>query len=240
MIRRPRGRARGAAGPTAARPGADTEALAARLRPGLAGLGFAAADLPADLPGRLADYLALLARWNATVNLTAVRDPLEMVARHVLDSLAVDPWVFGPRVLDAGTGAGLPGIPLALLRPGDRFTLLDAAAKRTRFLRHAVARLGLTNVTVVQARVEDYDGAEGFDTVVSRAFAAIGEFVAAAGHLCRPGGTLLAMKGTLPAAELAALPAGWRVAALGRVSVPGLAAERHAVLLSGPGEYDAQ
>ena len=216
--------------PAAAAP--DAGVLEARIRAGLERCGLAS---PApDLAGRLAAYLALLARWNATYNLTAVRDPLEMVPRHVFDSLAVDPWLRGPRILDVGTGAGLPGIPLALLRPDDRFTLLDAAAKRTRFLRHVVARLGLANVAVVQSRVEDYDGGPGFDTVVSRAFAAPADFVAAAGGLRAPGGRLLAMAGALPAAELERLPAGWRVAAAGRLAVPDLPAERHAVLLAGP------
>ncbi len=157
-----------------------------------------------------------------------------MIPRHVLDSLAVAPWLAGPRIVDVGTGAGLPGIPLALLRPGDNFTLVDSAGKRTRFLRHAVARLGLDNVEIVDARVQDFDGGSGFDTVVSRAFAAVGDFTAAAGHLCAPDGRLLAMAGALPAAELAALPEGWRVAAAGRLAVPGLAAERHAILLEGP------
>ena len=211
----------------------DAAVLEARLRSGLAELGL---DASPPLPGRLAAYLGLLARWNAAWNLTAVRDPLEMVPRHVLDSLAVAPWVRGPRVADVGTGAGLPGIPLALLLPADRFTLIDTAAKRTRFLRHVVTRLELDNVEVVEGRAEDYDAGAGFDTVVSRAFSALSDFVRLAGHLRRRDGHLLAMKGTLPDAELAALPAGWRVAAIGRLEVPGLAAERHAVLLSGPPE----
>jgi 16S rRNA (guanine527-N7)-methyltransferase len=162
-----------------------------------------------------------------------------MVPRHVFDSLSVDPWVRGPRIVDVGTGAGLPGIPLALLRPDDRFTLLDSAGKRTRFLQHVVARLGLENVEVVQARVEDYDGAAGFDTVVSRAFTSIDAFAATAGHLCSPGGRLLAMAGRFPASDLASLPHGWRLVAAGRVAVPGLEAARHAVLLAGPEREEA-
>jgi 16S rRNA (guanine527-N7)-methyltransferase len=215
----------------------DEGALAALIRAGLPACGIDAGSCrpPADgLAGRLAAYLALLARWNAKWNLTAVRDPRDMVTRHLFDSLCVDPWVRGPRIVDVGTGAGLPGIPLALLRPGDRFTLLDSAGKRTRFLRHVVARLGLENVEVVQARVEDYDGAAGFDTVVSRAFTSVDGFAATAGHLCGPNGRLLAMAGRFPADDLAALPDGWRLLAAGRVTVPGLEAARHAVLLSGP------
>ena len=211
----------------------DESALAAQITAGLPGCGLDAGRHP-DLAAGLAAYLALLVRWNAKWNLTAVRDPRDMVVRHLFDSLAVDCWVRGPQVIDVGTGAGLPGIPLALLRPADRFTLLDSAGKRTRFLRHVVARLGLENVEVVQARVEAYDGAAGFDTVVSRAFTSVDRFAASAGHLCGPGGRLLAMAGQFPADDLAALPAGWRLVAAGRVAVPGLEAARHAVLLTGP------
>jgi 16S rRNA (guanine527-N7)-methyltransferase len=229
------GRGRSVAPAHPRRPGASADAatLAARIREGLPACGLGG-DVPPELAERLAAYLALLDRWNAAYNLTAVRDPREMIPRHVFDSLAVDAWVRGPRILDVGTGAGLPGIPLALLRPADRFTLLDSAGKRTRFLRHVVARLALDNVEVVQSRVEDYDGDARFDTVVSRAFAAVGDFAATAGHLCGPDGRLLAMAGTLPAADLVELPEGWRVAAAGRLAVPGLAAERHAILLKGP------
>ena len=215
----------------------DEGALAALIRAGLPACGIdAGSSRPSadGLAGRLAAYLALLVRWNAKWNLTAVRDPRDMVTRHLFDSLSVDPWVTGPRVIDVGTGAGLPGIPLALLRPEVRFTLLDSAGKRTRFLRHVVARLELENVEVVQARVEDYHGAAGFDTVVSRAFAAIDGFAATAGRLCGPGGRLLALAGRFPADDLAALPDGWRLLAAGRVAVPGLEAARHAVLLTGP------
>lgn len=236
----PAPRSGGRSDPRAAEPAFEHDAVVARLLEGLGALDLDSNGDPAGLAERLAAYLALLARWNSAYNLTAVRDPLEMVARHVLDSLAVEPWVVGPRIADVGTGCGLPGIPLALLRPRDHFTLIDSAGKRTRFVRHAVARLGLENVEVVAARVQDYDGGPGFDTVVSRAFAAVGDFVTAAGHLRRKGGRLLAMKGVLPHAELGALPAGWRVTALGRLTVPGLAAERHAVLLSGPPEDEAR
>ncbi len=211
----------------------DEAALAAAIRAGLPGCGLDEAAHP-DLAAGLTAYLALLVRWNAKWNLTAVRDPRDMVVRHLFDSLAVDPWVRGPRIVDVGTGAGLPGIPLALLRPTHRFTLLDSAGKRTRFLQHVVARLGLENVEVVQARVEDYDATAGFDTVVSRAFTSVDRFAATAGHLCGPGGRLLAMAGQFPADDLAALPDGWRLTAAGRLVVPGLEAARHAVLLTGP------
>lgn len=194
------------------------------IEQGLADLHFAA---PPGLAGALADYLELLARWNQTYNLTAVREPEEMVTRHLMDSLVVLPFVEGERMLDVGTGAGLPGLVLAMARPGQRFVLLDSSGKKTRFVEHAVARLGLRNVEVVQARVEDYEDEEGFAVVLSRAFASVADFIRLAGHLARPEGRLLAMKGALPEAELAALPAGWGLQAVHKLSVPGLAGRRH-------------
>jgi 16S rRNA (guanine527-N7)-methyltransferase len=194
------------------------------IEQGLADLHFAA---PPGLAGALADFLELLARWNQTYNLTAVRVPEEMVTRHLMDSLVVLPFVDGERMLDVGTGAGLPGLVLAMARPGQRFVLLDSSGKKTRFVEHAVARLGLRNVEVVQARVEDYEDEEGFAVVLSRAFASVADFIRLAGHLARPEGRLLAMKGALPEAELAALPAGWGLQAVHKLSVPGLAGRRH-------------
>lgn len=194
------------------------------IEQGLADLHFAA---PPGLAGALADYLELLARWNQTYNLTAVREPEEMVTRHLMDSLVVLPFVEGERMLDVGTGAGLPGLVLAMARPGQRFVLLDSSGKKTRFVEHAVVRLGLRNVEVVQARVEDYEDEEGFAVVLSRAFASVADFIRLAGHLARPEGRLLAMKGALPEAELAALPAGWGLQAVHKLSVPGLAGRRH-------------
>jgi 16S rRNA (guanine527-N7)-methyltransferase len=156
-----------------------------------------------------------------------------MVTRHLLDSLAIRPYLAGPRVLDIGTGAGLPGIPLAVACPDISFTLLDANAKKTRFVTQAVAELGLKNVEVVQERAENYRPAEKFDTLVSRAFASIADMLAATRHLCAPRGRFLAMKGACPEEELAAVPAGFsnQVVAL---TVPGLAAQRHLVILVPP------
>ncbi len=150
-----------------------------------------------------------------------------MVTRHLLDSLVVLPWLRGPRVLDVGSGAGLPGLPLAMARPEFGFVLLDSAAKRVSFLRHVVARLRLENVCVIHARVEDYADEAGFDTVISRAFAALADFVNLAGHLCAPGGRLLAMKGRLDPSEMEALPKGWVIAESRGLAVPGSDRERH-------------
>ncbi len=191
------------------------------LRRGLAHLGL---DIPPPDQARLMAYLDLLTRWNRIYNLTAVRDPHEMVIRHLLDSLAVLPHVRGPRILDVGTGAGLPGIPLAIALPRAEVTLLDSSAKKTRFLTQALAELGLDNARVARSRVEDYHPGQLFDTVISRAFAALGGFVAATARLCRPGGRLLAMKGPLAARETVA--GGHRIVAIHPLAVPGLEGSR--------------
>lgn len=191
------------------------------------GLGVLGLAGPGGLAAGLTVYLELLARWNDAYNLTAVRVPEEMVTRHVMDSLVVLPFLAEGRVLDVGTGAGLPGLVLALAAPGQAFVLLDSSGKKTRFVEHAAARLGLRNVAVVRARAEDHEDADGFDVVISRAFSSVGDFIRVAGHLARPGGRLLAMKGALPEAELAALPAGWRLQGVHKLTVPGLLGRRH-------------
>ncbi len=189
-------------------------------------------QLPDGACARLAAYLALLERWNRAYNLTAVREPEAMVIRHLLDSLSIQPWLEGPRVLDVGSGAGLPGIPLAIVRPDDAFCLLDSNGKRTRFLTQATAELQLTNVSVVRSRVEDYRPATPFNSVVSRAFATLADLVADAGRLCAPTGRLLAMKGVFPDDELARLPPAYRVVGVYPLQVPHLDAERHLVHLA--------
>ncbi|MCC7330200.1 MAG: 16S rRNA (guanine(527)-N(7))-methyltransferase RsmG [Gammaproteobacteria bacterium] len=198
-----------------------------RLREGLAQLG-----MPADavLVGQLAGYLGLLEQWNRAYNLTRVTGLDDMAVRHILDSVTARPWLAGSRILDAGTGAGLPGIPLALLEPARRFTLVDSVGKKMRFLHQAVASLGLRNVTLLQARLEDCPAGSA-DTVVSRALASLADFVGSCGRLVAPGGRLVAMKGRRPDEELAVLPAPWRATTVGRVAVPGLDAERHIVVL---------
>lgn len=201
----------------------------ARLDAGLAALGLALS--PGARRGLL-DYLILLEKWNRAYNLTAVRDRGEMVARHLLDSLSIVPYLQAPRIIDVGSGAGLPGIPLALALPDCRFVLLDSNRKKTRFLTQASAELGLDNVTVECRRAEEYRPEAGFDTVVTRAFASLAEIVTAAGHLCRSDGCLLAMKGRYPEGELAALPPSFRLLAVEPLRVPGLEAERYLIRLA--------
>lgn len=176
-------------------------------------------------------YLGELAKWNKAYNLTAVRDPQEMVVRHILDSLSAAPLLRGTRILDVGTGAGLPGIPLALCYPDRQFTLLDSNGKKMRFVQHVAGELGLTNILPVQVRVESYEIEERFDTIISRAFAVLADFVSNSGHLLKSDGCLLAMKGKLPQAELQALPHDWQATNIESVNVPGLAAERHIIVL---------
>lgn len=205
------------------------------LRRGLARLGL---DIPSATQARLMAYLDLLRKWNRVYNLTAVRDPVEMVIRHLLDSLAVLPHVRGPRILDVGTGAGLPGIPLALALPRARVVLLDSNAKKTRFLTQAVTELALDNASVAHCRVEDYHPSRLFDTVISRAFSSLDEFVRATARLCRPGGRLLAMKGPLAARETVA--GEYRVLAIHPLAVPGLQASRCVVEVAVAGDGEAQ
>ena len=199
------------------------------LRPELAA-GLEALGLPAALATPLLAYLALLARWNATYNLTAIRDPRDMVAKHLLDSLAMQPFVRGLRTLaDLGTGPGLPGIPLAIATPWLQVTLVESNGKKARFLREAVRQLGLGNVQVAESRIEAFRPGTHFDAITARALATLPLILELGGHLPGPGGRLLAMKGMVPDEEIATLPAGWRLAAVHPLRVPGLDAERHLV-----------
>ena len=199
------------------------------LRPELAA-GLEALGLPAALATPLLAYLALLARWNATYNLTAIRDQRDMVAKHLLDSLAMQPFVRGLRTLaDLGTGPGLPGIPLAIATPGLQVTLVESNGKKARFLREAVRQLGLGNVQVAESRIEAFRPGTHFDAITARALATLPLILELGGHLPGPGGRLLAMKGVVPDEEIATLPAGWRLAAVHPLRVPGLDAERHLV-----------
>ena len=199
-----------------------------RLALGAAALGLTLDQAQRD---RLARYLALLEKWNRVYNLTAIRSRERMVTHHLLDSLAIAAHVRGPRVLDVGSGAGLPGIPLAVARPELALTLLDANHKKAAFLQQAIVELALPNAAVVAARVESWDTALRFDTIVSRAFAELAELAGASLRLLAPGGVVAAMKGVHPRAELERLPAGVRAAEVIRVAVPGLDAERHLVVM---------
>jgi 16S rRNA (guanine527-N7)-methyltransferase len=194
--------------------------------------GLKAMDLefPAPIPAQLIAYLQLLEKWNRHYNLTAVRDPEQMVPRHLLDSLSLLPFLKGPRVLDIGTGAGLPGIPLALACPELQFTLLDSNVKKLTFVRQAVHELGLRNIEVVQTRSEKFAPAEKFDTLTARAFSSLEELLTVAAHLCAAGGRILAMKGVYPTEELAAVGDNYRIE-VKALTVPGLEAARHLVLL---------
>jgi 16S rRNA (guanine527-N7)-methyltransferase len=217
-------------------PLADPAAIEAALREGLGRLGLALAD---DRIARLVDYLRLLARWNEAYNLTAVRDPAAMVPRHLLDSLVVLPHVTAPAIADLGTGPGLPGIPLAIARPGLRVALVESNGKKVRFLREAVRRLGLAEVEVVEARAEQGPGSRPrVEQVVSRALAALPVLCRLAAPWLAEGGRLLAMKGPGWRDELAGLPAGWRVEVVHDLAVPGLEAGRHLVILGGPDSAD--
>lgn len=195
--------------------------------------GLAALDLllPADTHAKLLAYLALIEKWNRVYNLTAVRSREKMLAHHVLDSLAVAPHLSGNSIVDVGSGAGLPGIPLALARPQAKVTLLESNHKKSAFLRQAVIELALTNVELVNSRVETWDPPRRYDVVISRAFSDLAEFVSLAGRLCGIGGLLAAMKGVHPYEELAQVPAGYRVKNIIALDVPGLSAERHLVLI---------
>jgi 16S rRNA (guanine527-N7)-methyltransferase len=199
------------------------------LQEGVARLGLA---LPAAASDKLLAYLALVQKWNKVYNLTAVRDTAQMLTHHLLDSLAVVPHVaLADTILDVGSGAGLPGIPLALALPRARVTLLDSNHKKTAFLNQAVIELQLGNVEVVCERVEKYQLKQVFSVVISRAFSDIPAFVAAAGRLVAPGGVLLAMKGACPADEIARLHGGFRLSSVTPLAVPGLDAQRHLVFL---------
>ena len=204
------------------------QSLEATLSAGLATLGLECSEACRQ---KLLAYVHLLVKWNRVYNLTAVREPQAMVTRHLLDSLAVQPYLRGQRVLDVGTGAGLPGIPLAIINPERDFVLLDSNSKKTRFVQQAVLELGLPNVEVVYARAEDYHPSKGFDVVISRAFAAISDMLTTAGQHCANDGCILAMKGSDPAAELCDIDCRYKVTGVYPLLVPGLDEARHVVCL---------
>jgi len=175
----------------------------------------------------LIKYVELLNKWNKAYNLTAVRKPEQMVTRHLLDSLSICPYLRGKSLLDVGTGAGLPGIPLAIVFPERQFTLLDSNNKKTRFVVQAVSELELLNVDVVQSRVEEFESDVLFDTIITRAYSTIGDMIGQTAHLLAAEGVFLAMKGINPIAEIDELPSDYVIEQSHVVNVPGLEEERH-------------
>lgn len=207
----------------------ETSSLEGKLIGGLAALNIV---LPASAQQKLIAYVKLIEKWNKVHNLTAVREPDKMITLHVLDSLAIVPFVKAKNsLLDVGSGAGLPGIPLALACPDLRVTLLDSNHKKTAFLTQAKTELGLTNCEVINERVELWQTTKKFEAVISRAYSDLGEFVEQAGHLVARDGEMLAMKGVFPHEEIVKLPAAFKVENVAELRVPELDAKRHLVVL---------
>ncbi len=199
-----------------------------QLKRGLIALGL---TLAPDTQERLLDYIALIEKWNRVYNLTAIREPEKMVSHHLLDSLAVAPHLHAKRLLDVGSGAGLPGIPLALANPDMQVTLLDSNHKKAAFLNQAVMELKLKNAEVCAERVESWQTESRFEVIISRAFSDMGEFVRITRHLLAPGGLFAAMKGLHPYEEIEKLPPGFNVRQILPLAVPGLDGARHLVLI---------
>jgi 16S rRNA (guanine527-N7)-methyltransferase len=201
---------------------------AAELAKGAAEMGITVSDTQSR---QRLDYLARLHKWNKAYNLTAVRDPDEMVSRHLLDSLSILPFVGGKHWLDVGSGGGMPGIILTIMRPDIQFMLLDSNGKKTRFLTQVKLELGLENLKVTQGRVEAFQTDSAFDGIVSRAFSSLADFTQMTRHLSHPGTRWLAMKGQYPEEELAALPVDFEVDRSTRLAVPGCQGNRHLLIL---------
>lgn len=196
-------------------------------------LNAADIELPEQQKLQLIAYVELLHKWNKAYNLTSVRDPQQMLVRHILDSIVVNTHLQGRRFIDVGTGPGLPGIPLAIVRPDAHFTLLDSLGKRVRFLRQVQHELGLSNIEPVQSRVEDFTAKPPFDGVISRAFASLQDMLSWCHHLpAKPEGRFYALKGVRPDDELATLPEGITLESVVRLQVPELEGERHLVILN--------
>jgi 16S rRNA (guanine527-N7)-methyltransferase len=207
----------------------DRPALAPILASGIKQLQL---DLNQQQHEQLLDYLALLFKWNAVYNLTSVRDPMQMMTHHLLDSLAAVSAFAGARnVLDVGAGGGLPGVVLAIARPDMKVSMIDTVHKKTAFLTQVKAELELANVTVYTKKVQELEVAAKFDVITSRAFADLSDFVNWSGHLLAEGGQFIALKGTAPPEEQERLPAAWKVTELRPIQVPQLQAERHLVFI---------
>lgn len=203
------------------------EILEAKLSKGIQQLGL---DINEQQKDQLLRYLNLLIKWNKAYNLTAVRDPLEMIDRHLIDSLSVVPYIKANRLIDVGSGPGLPGIPLAICHPELDVTTLDSNGKKTRFQLQAKTELGLNNLTVINERVENCNF-EPFDQVISRAFASLQDMINWTHQLCHHEGVFLAMKGLYPEEELSALPDGYELKTCYPLDVPGTEGERHLLVL---------
>lgn len=180
---------------------------------------------------QLVQLVLLLNKWNQAYNLTSVRDPQAMLVRHIMDSVVVSPYLEGERIVDVGTGPGLPGLPLAILNPDKEFVLVDSLGKRINFIRQVVHQLGLENVTAVHSRVENYEPDQRFSSVVSRAFASLADMLGWCHHLPSAEGSFIALKGQLDEDELTAVPAEFTVESKVRLNVPELEAERHLVVI---------
>ncbi len=200
--------------------------LRKQLENGIAGLQL---TLPDAAIAQLLQYLELLTKWNRAYNLTAVRDPAEMVSRHLLDSLAVMPYVHGDHCADVGSGAGLPGIPLAIALPQKQFTLIDSNGKKIRFIAQAIAELGLKNVRAVQCRIESLQPEHAYDVVLSRAFATLADMAQGCEHVLTAQGVMLAMKGMYPQQELSELPERFKVDACHALKIPNEEGQRHLI-----------
>ena len=207
----------------------DRAALSAVLGEGIAAMGL---DVSPAQQDKLMNYLALMFKWNAVYNLTSLRDPMQMVTHHLLDSLAAVPaFAAAHNVLDVGSGGGLPGIVLAIVRPDMKVSMIDTVHKKTAFLTQVKAELGLANVTVYTARVEQLQVSDKFDVITSRAFADLSDFVNWSSHLLADGGRYIALKGVAPKDEQERLPAEWKVDKVEPLDVPRLGAERHLVFI---------
>jgi 16S rRNA (guanine527-N7)-methyltransferase len=203
---------------------------------GLAALGIEASDQQRE---RWLAYVALLAKWNKAYNLTAVRDPREMISRHILDSLSIAPHILGQRLLDVGAGAGIPSIPLAILWPTRQITALDSNGKKTRFMEQVKNELRLDNFNVIQSRVEDFKTDLLYDGILSRAYASLGDFVDSSQHLLAPGGTFWAMKAVIDSNELSEVLKPYKVSTCLPLHVPGCVAERHLIAIQRDGATTA-
>ena len=202
--------------------------LASRLDALLAQGGIV---LPDQQKQQLLALVGLLHKWNKAYNLTSVRDPMDMLVKHIMDSVVVSSFLEGDRFIDVGTGPGLPGLPLAIINPDKQFVLLDSLGKRIRFIRQVILELGLKNVTPVQSRVEEFNDERGFDAVLSRAFASLTDMLEWCHHLPAPHGVFLALKGLYPQDELASLPTGFVMVRSHQLHVPELDGERHLIVL---------